>query len=867
MSSTDVTCNDNGLVNASFNTGSYHFVWSNGIVDTNIGNSTAHNLNIGIHCVSITDLSTGCLDTFCVQVNLDTTAPGVQTNTTSISCFGAADGCVTIETINGTAPYTYVWDTVILGSQVTTSTNYTVCNLPPKLYTVTSTDAAGCNSVASFEVVSPSPLDIVVRDTVHPICGSNGRIEVEVFGGTGTLDYTWSTGDSTLVLENLAAGQYCMTATDANHCSTVLCLDLIQQQTLTATANLLRAIDCYGDSACIDVQVVGGSGNYTYTIHQPNLLSQTDSVFCYLPADTTPYQITIIDSNYNCMATTSILIAESSPLAATLVSSNGINCHGDSTGSITVAGTGGTVATDYTYDWSTGDSTPAISNLRANVPYCVTVTDDNGCFATVCHSLTEPNAALSLTIIEQSGISCHGGSDGVVEAIALGGTGGLSYIWDANVGSATSSLATGLGAGTYCVTVTDSLGCMLDRCITIGEPSALVATVVSSSGINCHGDSTGSITVAGTGGTVATDYTYDWSTGDSTPTISNLRANVPYCVTVTDDNGCFATVCHSLTEPNTALSLTIIEQSGISCHGGLDGVVEANALGGTGGLSYVWDANAGGGISNIVTGLGAGTYCVTVTDSLGCVLDRCITIGEPSPLILVVDSVNHVNCNGGCTGAIGVTGVGGVGGYAYSWSTGDSVATIINLCAGGYVVSMTDSNGCVVLDSVLLTEPLTPLSGGIVDNGDGTATAFAMGGTAGYTYQWGTLTGNQTTATATGLVHNGTYHLTITDANGCAVGASITVNIVGLESINNLTHFAIFPNPNDGRFRVEVAFSKSQTTTIRLTNVLGQIVKEHTYSASSFDLLLDLRDQASGVYLLTLEVDQQYQSQKVIIAK
>jgi hypothetical protein len=707
LSATDVTCNNNGSATTAFTTGAYNFAWSNGFTETNVMNSTANNLSAGNYCVTITDLSTGCMDTFCVLVRTGATLGMVYANTSAVTCFGATDGCVLIGTANGTAPFTYVWDTIVPGIVGTTAVDYTVCNLPPRVYAVTSTDVLGCSSVTSFEIISPGPLQITVRDTMHPICGNNGRIELEVTGGTGLLDYTWSTGDSTLIVDHLAAGQYCITATDQNNCATATCVTLVQQQNLVATASLITPISCHGDSACIGIETTGGSGNYLYSINPLNN-NQTDSLFCGLVADTMPYIITIIDTSYNCTTTASISITEPSPVVASIANSTSINCFGDSTGMITAMGTGGVVATNYTYNWNTGGTTATITNLVANVNYCVTISDDNGCTSSVCQSLSQASSALSVALSEQSSISCHGANDGVVEALATGGTGSLSYIWGVNAGSQTTS---------------------------------------------------------------------------------------------------------------------------------------------------------------IITGLSAGIYCVTITDSLGCTMDDCIIVTEPSPLVATISSSIDVDCNGACTGAAMFTASGGTPNYSYQWSNGQNTAQVNNLCAGVYMVTITDANACVVIDSVSISEPATILSGTIVDNGDGTATAIGTGGTGIFTYQWDAAAGNQTTARAIGLVHNGTYEVTITDANACETVVSVTINIVGVPQIVNLESFDVLPNPNNGSFQVKVAFTEARTATVRLTNVLGQVLREYTYSKANFSIPLELNNQASGVYFVVLQVGNQSKTQKVIVIK
>ena len=182
MTSTTVICNNDGTATATPVAGTYNFVWSNGVTDLAAASSTITSLPAGTFCVTVTDNATGCVDTGCVFVAPNVNVPIVfVNNVTAITCAGADDGTATIGTANGTAPFSYVWDTIVPGIPGTPiSVNYTVTGLPPRDYTVTSTDNLGCVSVITFNVLSPDSLMITVLDTIHPVCESSldGRIEV-----------------------------------------------------------------------------------------------------------------------------------------------------------------------------------------------------------------------------------------------------------------------------------------------------------------------------------------------------------------------------------------------------------------------------------------------------------------------------------------------------------------------------------------------------------------------------------------------------------------------------------------------------------------------------------------------------------------
>jgi len=219
----------------------------------------------------------------------------------------------------------------------------------------------------------------------------------------------------------------------------------------------------------------------------------------------------------------------------------------------------------------------------------------------------------------------------------------------------------------------------------------------------------------------------------------------------------------------------------ISCTGAADGSVGVAVAGGSGGYSFVWSPQ-GQNTANI-SGLVAGTYCVTVTDIAGCSMDTCITIVDPVQLAATFTSVD-VLCNGDANGQILVnattgTGTLGVNGYEYRITgpgqTGNvfsNINTYNNLLAGSYTVFVRDGNNCEISLPISIGEPDSVLIDSVVitnalcnGSSDGTATAYPSGGVGGFTYIWSTSP-VQTTPTATGLAA-GVYSVTVSDANGC----------------------------------------------------------------------------------------------------
>ena len=450
---------------------------------------------------------------------------------------------------------------------------------------------------------------------------------------------------------------------------------------------------------------------------------------------------------------------------STSTSVTNIACNGASTGSISLIMTGGN--TPYSYAWSNGGSTASITGLAAGA-YSVTVTDAAGC-GTLNYSFTisEPTALVA-SIGSTANVSCNGDNTGSASASATGGIGPHTYAWS---NGATTASNTGLMAGTYTVTVTDASGCTDTEIVTITEPTALVASVGSSTNVLCNSGSNGSATATASGGTAA--YTFLWSNGSSTATVTGLSAGT-YTVTVTDANGCTDTDIVTISEP-AALVANVTSSNNASCNGSNDGAATASAAGGTAPYSFSWSNGAS---TAGATGLIAGSYTVTVTDANGCTDTDVVNITEPAILVASISGNVNVSCNGGANGSLTASATGGTTAYTYLWSDGSTAATASGLSAGTYTVTITDANGCSDTESAIVTEPtlllLSTSAVNVTCNGglDGAIDLTVSGGTTSYTFSWssGAVTEDINSIAA------GTYTVTVTDANGCSDNTSETLS-------------------------------------------------------------------------------------------
>ncbi len=513
------------------------------------------------------------------------------------------------------------------------------------------------------------------------------------------------------------------------------------------------------------------------------------------------YAVTITDGT-GCANVTNVVVP--GPQAMTLTTSTTPSvCNGNADGTATVVVTGGTSANGtYAYEWSVSNQVNT-NNTIVNVGsgnYTVTVTDDNQCTATANAYVFQPGpliinlTAASISNYNGAEISCNGAADGIVEAIASGGTLPYVYDWSPNANNQTTSVINNLGPGTYWLTLTDDNGCNTGTSVTLTEPDSVKATAVvysnyNGADISCFGASDGSARVTASGGTGAFAYQWSPATGSQTSRTATNLGPGNYIVTVSDLNNCTATSTVTLNEPDqllaTVFSTATINGYNISCFGGSDGAAGSNVSGGTPGYNYSWN-DPNNQTTAYATDLFAGAYTLNVTDANGCLATDNVTLLQP-PVLSTTASITsnfngfNVSCAGEDDGTAIANPVGGVAPYTYVWN--DPNAQLTQTANGlnaniPYTVLVADANECVVQATVTLTEP-TPVTSltSVISNyngrdiscfagDDGAASVLAGGGAPPYSFVWATNSGSVIAAALTGL-EEGTYRVTITDANNC----------------------------------------------------------------------------------------------------
>jgi hypothetical protein len=444
---TNPPCSGGGTGSASASvsggTAPYSYLWSTGSTQSSISG-----LVPGTYGLTVTDFL-GCTQaTSATIVPQSNVSLNISTNPSS-GC-GAPSGTASLAITGGVAPFNILWSNGGTGSSIS--------GLAPGSYSVTVTDANGCGATAQATVGGTPGIDLMITG-VNAGCAANGSANAMVTPGSGTppFTYLWNTGATTSIINNLTAGTYSVTVTDAAGCTAS------EQVTVTSTSNISVStsgtnLTCFGgNNGSATATASGATGAVTYAWSNGG----TSQTITGLSAGT--YFVTVTDAGSGCTAMTNVFISQPTPVNVMVT---GVNVGCIDPGSATAVASGGTPP--YTYAWSNGATGAFINNLSAGA-YMVTATDANGCTDTDFVTITQSNA-IDVQVNITNPISSTNADDGAVTAQVSGGVGPYTYSW--NTGATTASLSN-LGPGTYTVTVTDALGCTGTDSVVLEEPGCI----------------------------------------------------------------------------------------------------------------------------------------------------------------------------------------------------------------------------------------------------------------------------------------------------------------------------------------------------------------------------------------------------------
>ncbi len=773
---TNCNGNDGAITITPLNgTPPYTYEWDDNLIGNQAGPLTINNLLQGTYSFTISDSSPEGCDFYLPVVVVNGPSAVVNINqVTPVSCAGGSDGCIELQVI-GNSP-NILWSTGATTAQL--------CGLTTGDYTVTVTEG-NCANVLTINV--PEPEHLKVFPTVEDAsCAGfqNGKITLNVFGGSPPYQFNWSNGQMTKTISNLISGSYSVTVSDTRGCQLILQNIVVKEP---ATISILPNVEqpqCFGfHNGEIDIAVSGGTSPYNVMWDNGGV----GSIINNLSAQ--GYQVSITDSK-GCSHTETILLEQPNPIDVIVDFTTDPTCNGLNNGNIGISVFGGNGS--YTYDWGNGLNMEDLPNIGQG-GYAVTVTDQLGCtFVTDSIWLTGPELFDIAANVQSP--PCFGINNGFIEvSVVAGGEAPYSYSWSTDF---SECCLYDLSPGEYTVTIIDGNGCMFDSTFYLTPQQPMSILDLDTISPACYGSATGEISIVLTGG--MEPYDIVWNNGKHGNTITNLVA-ANYAATVTAANNCVLfTGLIPLSQP-PELSIKIENAEDIACFGGADGNIDVSLTGGVQPYQIQWSTGA---TIEDLGNLEEGSYTLTIQDSNHCVaISEPIEISMPDSLTpfstLVVppgcEIVNDVD-------TVCVSAQGGVGPYYFVWDTGDTTTCLINPAVGDYHVTVTDAAGCTQeLMSVKVPEAFFPVSVEVMEMGNevscageetGQMTVVIEGGLAPFNYIWsngetGFFSNDTLINTALG---SGEYNVTITDQTGCVVvseWAEVASNPLLLLSVPN----------------------------------------------------------------------------------
>lgn len=815
-------CNGVLSATASGGTGTLSYSWSPGGQNT----QSISNLCAGGYTLTVTD-GNNCPRVITFSVTQTNSIAATFTTTQPTGC-GANNGsiCVTASGGNGGA-FTYTWSPVAGNASCLTG-------LGAGVYSVVIGNA-GCTTTLSSLLTNPTgPTLNITTSSVACNGTASGGATVTATGGA-PFSFTWTpavgfvTIGNTSTANSLNTGTYAIAVAQSNSCVTTQTISILTAPAFTVTSAVTNP-KCFAScNGSITLNTSGGTPGaapgYTYAWTSATVTGATTSTVTNVCAGS--YTVNITDANA-CIRTQTFNLVNPALLTLTNTPTN-IQCFGLCNGAITATAGGGTAPLSYSWipvGTFNGSTTATVLNLCPAI-YTVMAIDGNTCTTTNTINLTQPTQLT--TTLTTVNASCSNSCNATATFVASGGTPGYNFNWTGS--ASTTSVATGLCAGTYSATITDANNCPAGQSFTITSPSPFTGTLTATSPL-CNAACNGSIatTLSGAQGTVS----FNWSPTGTGQNPTSLCAN-NYTLLAIDNAGCQISAVTTLTNPPAILAN--VTSTNPACNAFCNGVALSTPVNAVGAVSYSWTPTGPPTFTTqSITGLCAGNYSVQIQDANGCQDVQTFTLTNP-PLLNVSASSAPASCSFS-NGAISVLVSGGTPSYQFTWNPAVSTnSTASGLGAGVYTIVVSDLNSCTNTVTIPLSNSNGPSSAPVIStsiNCNGQCTGAAsinpnavVSSTPVSSITWVTPPSTSSINPQVNLCA-GSYTAQVTDQLSCILFTAVTISQpapitvnpnVGLPTCNGVCDGSVSIATNGGTPGYNFAWSPAAPNSSVITNV------------------------------------------------
>lgn len=656
-----------------------------------------------------------------------------------VRCHGGATGRLQWQASGGTAPYSFS----IRGSAY--QTFFSLDTLRVGTYQVAGRDARGCAFVSEEKGISEPAALVVSLDLFEEVrCfgGQDGHVRLRAVGGISPYEFALQGQgfSATATFFNLSAQDYTFVGRDGNGCTQPLQVAMTQPSAYQMSVQAIQPATCHGEATGqITVQHQGGTAPYQAWIRE-DTLRQVQPRFLGLSASS--YTVQGLDARGCRFALPELVIGQPQPIQLTWQEVKAVDCEQYRRGRIQVLASGSHGGFGYQLAGTTtaGSSYPAqfsaegIFDQLPTGEFHVLATDQQGCSMAQPVRITAQNTSIRFAVMAQSPTQCQE-ADGLIQVQdVVGGRGNYTFVL--NRSQQGDGRFSGLSAGVYQVTVTDSL-CEIRQEVRLEAPGT-PQVAYEALPISCAtAEAAIQLAIGPNAGEV---YSIQWP-GQSFTAARSFQPMPPGISEIqvrAESTGCVARIALDI-QPQNKGNLNWVERTSLVCHEQPTGALEVR---GSGNLQYRLGAGPWG-ESPRFTSLLAGNYTVFAQNRVGCLDSIRASLGQPTRLQAQSEVTANL-CHGDSTGRIDLVASGGVGGYQFRlgdlpWQGNPQFS---QLRAGSYRVYLQDQNGCQMVIPTDIQEP-TPvqlLTAEVIPvrcfgESNGEVRLEATGGTPGYQFR------------------------------------------------------------------------------------------------------------------------------------